>query len=477
MISLEKLQEFRNHLLDLAIRGKLVGQRPEEGSAEDLYAQIQEEKQKLIVEGKIKKEKPLHEISKDEVPFEIPDNWKWVKLGDVIQLISGRDLTLKEISSIPQDYPYLTGASQISSNEIIVNRWTSKPSVISELNDILISCKGTVGKIICNNVGKMHIARQIMALRTYSEGPFNNYVKLYLESVVTHLITSANGLIPGISRDDVLLLKFPLPPLAEQKRTVEKLESYLSVISKTEELIKRKANLDEEIRNKILDLAIRGKLVEQRHEEGTAEDLYAQIQEEKQKLIAEGKIKKEKPLPEISKDEIPFEIPPSWKWTYIGELFAHNTGKALKSSDVEGSEHEYITTSNVYWDRFELTELRTMFFKESELERCSVKKGDLLVCEGGDFGRAAIWDKNETVCIQNHLHKLTSYCKDINNRFYLYLFFVYKNNNMLSARGIGIQSLSTALLHKLIVPLPPLAEQKRIVAKIEELLSYCDKLK
>ena len=182
----------------------------------------------------------------------------------------------------------------------------------------------------------------------------------------------------------------------------------------------------QEFRNQLLDLAIRGKLVEQRPEEGTAEELYAQIQEEKKKLIAEEKIKKEKPLPEIKNEEIPFDIPQSWKWTYIGEIFNHNTGKALKTSDIEGTELEYITTSNVYWDRFELTELRTMFFKESELERCSVKKGDLLVCEGGDFGRAAIWNKDETICIQNHLHKLTSFSKDIENRFYLYLFFHIK---------------------------------------------------
>ena len=170
-----KLSNLKNQLLDLAIRGKLVEQRPEEGSAEELYTQIQEEKQKLIAEGKIKKEKPLPEIKNEEIPFDIPQSWKCVNLGTVIQLISGRDLTLNEISSVPQEVPYLTGASQIASNEIIVNRWTSQPSVISELNDVLISCKGTVGKIITNNVGKMHLARQIMALRSYSGAPFNSY--------------------------------------------------------------------------------------------------------------------------------------------------------------------------------------------------------------------------------------------------------------------------------------------------------------
>ena len=207
-------EEIRNKILDLAIRGKLVEQRPEEGTAEELYAQIQEEKKKLIAEGKIKKEKPLPEITDDEIPFEIPESWKWVYIGNIIELVSGRDLTLHDISSVPSGFPYLTGASQITPEEIIINRWTTNPAVISQLNDILLTCKGTVGKIIINNIGEIHIARQIMALRNRSVCIHNKYLKLFLEDVVSYLISKANGLIPGISREDILYLKFPLPPLA-----------------------------------------------------------------------------------------------------------------------------------------------------------------------------------------------------------------------------------------------------------------------
>ena len=230
----------------------------------------------------------------------------------------------------------------------------------------------------------------------------------------------------------------------------------------------------QELKNSILQLAIQGKLVEQRPEEGTGEELYRQIQAEKQKLIREGKRKKEKPLPEIAEDEVPFDIPESWKWVYIGDLFQHNTGKALNGSARNGTPLEYITTSNVYWNRFELSNLKTMHFTENEIEKCTVRKGDLLVLEGGEIGRAAIWDFDFPMRIQNHIHRLRSFFSLVTEYFY-YIFYLYKNNGMISGKGIAIQGLSANTLHVLKVPLPPLAEQKRIVAKIEELLPLIDR--
>ena len=230
----------------------------------------------------------------------------------------------------------------------------------------------------------------------------------------------------------------------------------------------------QELKNSILQLAIQGKLVKQRPEEGTAEDLYQQIQVEKQKLIREGKIKKEKPLPEITEEEKLFDIPETWKWCYVGEVFQHNTGKALNGSDHSGKMLSYITTSNLYWDHFELDKLKEMPFTESEVEKCTIRKGDLLVCEGGDFGRAAIWPYDELMRIQNHIHRLRPYVP-ISVKYYYYSFYFYKSSGMITGKGIGIQGLSSNALHVLKMPLPPLAEQKRIVAKIEELLPYIDR--
>ena len=228
----------------------------------------------------------------------------------------------------------------------------------------------------------------------------------------------------------------------------------------------------QELKNSILQQAIQGKLVEQRPEEGTAEELFQQIQEEKQRLIADGKIKKEKPLPEITEEEKPFDIPESWKWCYIGDIFLHNTGKAQNSTgSTKGVMRKFITTSNLYWNRFDFSKVKEMPFTEQELVRCTVKKGDLLVCEGGDCGRSAIWCYDEEVCIQNHVHRLRPYV-EISIEYFYYLFYIYKFTGKLNGRGVGIQGLSNEAIHKVMLPLPPFAEQKRIVAKIEELLPY-----
>ena len=173
-------------------------------------------------------------------------------------------------------------------------------------------------------------------------------------------------------------------------------------------------------------------------------------------------------------DEVPFDIPESWEWVRLGEIFQHNTGKALNSSNKSGVLLEYITTSNLYWDRFELENLRSMYFTENEIEKCQVSKGDLLICEGGDIGRAAIWLKDYKICIQNHIHRLRSYVP-LCTRFYYYVFFLYKYAGWIGGKGIGIQGLSSNALHSLLVPVPPIAEQERIVKRLEIIKPLSDK--
>ena len=231
----------------------------------------------------------------------------------------------------------------------------------------------------------------------------------------------------------------------------------------------------EQLKLSILQSAFQGKLTGECLPNETADDLYQQIQSEKQRLISEKKIKKEKPLPEIFADEMPFDIPDNWRWCYVGDLFLHNTGKAQNSSgSTNGTIRKFITTSNLYWGEFEFTKVKEMPFTDTELERCTVKKGDLLVCEGGDCGRSAVWDYDEEVCIQNHVHRLRPY-RDVNIYYFYYLFYLYKNTGRLRGRGVAIQGLSNEAIHKVVLPLAPLEEQHRIVAKIEELLPYVDR--
>ena len=224
----------------------------------------------------------------------------------------------------------------------------------------------------------------------------------------------------------------------------------------------------QDLKKSILQLAIQGKLVEQDPNDEPATVLLERIKAEKAALVKAGKIKKDKPLPPITDDEIPFDIPDSWMWVYIGDIFQHNTGKALNGVHGAGKMLPYITTSNLYWNRFELDNLKEMPFTETELEKCTVQKGDLLVCEGGDFGRTAVWSFDMPMRIQNHIHRLRPYA-DIDVNFYYFVFYLYKSMGLIAGKGIGIQGLSSDRLHNILVPLPPLAEQKRIVAKIEEL--------
>lgn len=250
------------------------------------------------------------------------------------------------------------------------------------------------------------------------------------------------------------------------------------------------------LRQKILDLAIRGKLVPQDPNDEPASVLLERIRAEKQQMVKDGKLKPK----DIKNDtvifkgddnlhyeqfqdgtineyenELPFEIPSKWVWCNLGMLFSHNTGKALNASKTDGASLTYITTSNVYWNSFELGNLKIMPFTDSEIEKCTVKKGDLLVCEGGDIGRAAIWQFENEIRIQNHLHRLRPYDR-IYTKFFYYIMYLYKANGRINGNGIGLQGLSSNALHNIIVPVPPVEEQKRIVDSIDSVLSLIEQI-
>ena len=221
-------EDMQKSILQYAIQGKLVEQREEDGTAEELYQKIQAEKEKLIKEGKIKKSKPLPEITEDEIPFDIPESWKWVRLGDVIQLTSGQDMTPNKYNEISKGIPYLTGASNIQDGEVIINRWTEEPKALALKGDILLTCKGTVGKTVILEQEEVHIARQIMSIRTIVVD--SEFIQIFLMSYVNNLKAMAKSMIPGIERKNVLEAILPLPPLSEQKLIVYKIEELLPYI-------------------------------------------------------------------------------------------------------------------------------------------------------------------------------------------------------------------------------------------------------
>lgn len=231
------------------------------------------------------------------------------------------------------------------------------------------------------------------------------------------------------------------------------------------------------LRELILELAVRGKLVPQDDNDEPASELLKRIQAEKAKLIAEGKIKKDKPLAAITEDEKPFELPNGWEWVRFGNIAQHNSGKTLDSGRNSGELHDYITTSNLYWGRFDLSNVRQMPFRIDEFEKCLARKGDLLICEGGEAGRAAVWFYEKDICFQNHVHRARFYGGI--DPYFAYRFFEKLNATGeidLHRKGVGISNMSGKALSLIVFPLPPLAEQHRIVAKVDELMALCDQL-
>ena len=455
-------KKLRQKILDLAIHGKLVPQDPNDEPASVLLERIKAEKERLIKEGKIKRTKKSAKASdmphyQQNVPFEVPSNWVWTNLEEILELISGQDFSPEKYNDNALGIPYIIGASNIENEQLVINRWTEYPSVYSYLNDLLVVCKGAgVGKMAINNIGTAHIARQIQAVRTCTNHINVKYIKAVIRNNIESIISKANGLIPGLKRELLLSLQIPLPPLAEQKRITAEIERWFTLIGQIEH---GKADLQitiKQAKSKILDLAIRGKLVSQDPTDEPAIEL----------------------LKRINPDFIPCDnghYPVGWIDVILGDIFYHNTGKALNSSNKEGVLRNYLTTSNVYWNQFDLSLVKQMPFRDNELEKCTVQKGDLLVCEGGDVGRSAIWNFDYNICIQNHIHRLRPK-GDLNVSFYYYVLRFLKEHNRIGGKGIGLLGLSSNELHKIGMPLPPRKEQDRIVLKIEELFSVLDNI-
>lgn len=228
----------------------------------------------------------------------------------------------------------------------------------------------------------------------------------------------------------------------------------------------------QQLKNAILQEAIEGRLVPQDPNDEPASALLERIRKEKEELVKAGKIKKKDlEVKPITEEEIPFEIPESWEWCRIGDIFIHASGKQQSSNNKNvGTLQKYITTSNLYWGKFVLDTLKEMYFTDEELKTCSAQKGDLLVCEGGaGYGRSAIWSYEYDICLQNHVHRLRPVIDGV-CEYVFYLIYLLKESNRLASVGTAMPGLSANRLKELFVPLPPLAEQHRIVAKIEELL-------
>ena len=337
--------DLRKSVLQAAIQGRLTQQLPEDGDAEMLYQDIQKEKQKLIKEGKIKKEKSLSEITDDDIPFDIPESWKWVRLGNLGNFKKGPfGSSLTKSMFVPKS---ATSIKVYEQKNAIQKDWTLGDYYIRKEyfdsamkgfevfpGDIIVSCAGTIGEtyVLPEGIEKGIINQALMRMMIFE--PINqNYFLLFFDFMLkeTARISSKGSAIKNIPPFDVFKnYLVPLPPLAEQKRIVACVDELMKRIDEMEKTEKDITALYDafpgDMKASLLQAAIQGKLTEQLASDGDAETLYADIQKEKQRLIKEGKIKKEKPLPEITDDDIPFDIPENWKWVRLADVIEIRNG-------------------------------------------------------------------------------------------------------------------------------------------------------
>lgn len=481
-------EQLKASILQYAIQGKLVEQRPEEGTGEELYQQMQTDKQTLIREKKIKKEKPLPDIIDDEIPFDVPESWKWVKVGNVGSWSSGATPSRTNPAYYGGSIPWLKTGDLNDGfiqevPEYITDLALEKTSLrLNPIGSVLMAMYGaTIGKLGILEI-PVTTNQACCACIPYA-GMNNKYLFYYLMSMRQSYIGMAEGgTQPNISKEKIVNSLIPLPPAEEQRRIVAKIEELLPYVERYaaayEKLEQFNAKFPEDMKKSILQYAIQGKLVEQRPEEGTGKELYRQIQTEKQRLIKEGKIKKEKPLPKITEDELPFDIPESWKWCRLSDVIdvrdgTHDspkyvpvgiplvTSKNLINGVIDYGNVKYITQEDA--DKINV--------------RSMVDDDDILFAMIGSIGNPVLVKKDREFCIKNMALFKRFANTDISMR-YVYWFLFYAQYKLKKEASGGVQSfISLSRFREYLIPLPPVAEQNRIVDKLEEILPLCERLK
>ena len=508
-------KDLKNALLQEAVQGKLVPQIASEGNARDLLEEIRKERLSHefansygICDRKNKKskssdlcsksqitvtKKELPEITEDEIPFDIPENWCWCRLIDVL-----KDKPSNGIS--PKEVKYETKIRSLSLSATTSGVFNSNAFKYVELdkdtaskywlktNDLLIqrsNSRELVGtSCIYYGDDNLFIYPDLMMRMQVQQNIKLEYIDYVLKSphVRNYYSKNASGTsdsMPKINQTIVCNTLIPLPPLAEQKRIVAAIEKFMPLI---EEYDKKETELkafNEQIgtltKKAILLEAVQGKLVPQIPAEGNAKDLLEEINKEKTKLIKEGKIKKEKPLPEISEDEIPFDIPESWCWCRLGEIIDTNIGLTYSPTDIVQSGGIAVLRSNNIQNG-EIVYNDLVYVSKTVPEKCMAKKGDLLIC-ARNGSRALV---GKCAIIKENGMSFGAFMALIRSPFNSYI-MNFINSPLYRARLEGVNTttinqITQDNLKETLIPFPPLAEQKRIVAAIEKMLPLCEKL-
>ena len=480
-------QDLKNSILQRAIEGKLVPQRAEEGTARDLLAEIRAEKEKLIKEKKIKKTKPLPEISDDEKPFEIPESWEWVRLSDVIDVRDGTHntppyyktgvplVTSKNLSNGQLDFSDVKYISEDNAMEI------NKRSKV-EKGDILFAMIGSIGNPVLVTEDRAFCIKNVALFKNFSTKINMKYIFWLLVFLQNEMKTIASGGVQSfISLKVFRNYIIPLPPIAEQHRIVARIEELQPDIDAYDkahtELRTIEQRFPDDMKKSLLQYAIEGKLVPQRKEEGTARDLLAEIRAEKEKLIKAKKIKKTKPLPEITDDEKPFDIPDSWEWVRLEEIGSVIGGGTPKTKIIEywDGTIPWITPADMkFIGKYAKGGKRNI--SSLGLQKSSAQlmpKGTVLFSSRAPIGYIAIADND--ISTNQGFKSIVPFDMRCNEYIY-YCLQARLNDIKHRASGTTFKEISGAEFGKTMISFPPLAEQHRIVARLEELLPLCRQL-
>ena len=453
-------KQIRQKILDLAIRGELVSQDPTDEPASVLLERIRTEKEQLIKDKKLKRDKKDNEPI-DEVPFELPEGWEWCRLGKIIILLSGQDLNYKECNETQQGIPYIIGASNFHNGRLNINRWTEFGKNIAEKGEILVTCKGTVGEMSILEIDKAHIARQIMSIKAIL--CYQKYILYFLSFRIKDLKEKANGLIPGISREDLLYQLIPLPPLAEQHRIAQKVEQLLAIVDTIEQLQEELKALVKQTKNQVLNYAIAGKLTHQDPNDEPAEALLKRI----------GKTT-------TTAADTPYEkLPKGWAWCRLGEVANIISGVSYNKKDISNNGIRILRGGNIQNSKVLILEDDIFISENYKNETNSVKIGDIvIVASTGSnllIGKAGFikkdLDNTQIGAFLRIIRPISDICS------FLQLIFIsdfYRTYIRDLAKGTNINNIKNEYLTEFIIPLPPLAEQHRIVEKIETYFSFLD---
>ncbi len=476
-------QAIRKKILDLALRGKLTEQLPEDGTGQQLFQHIQERKAVLAGTGKAKKQESLIPLTKEDIPFEILDNWQWVRLGDITaKITSGSTPTGGKKSDAYVDKGFCFFREQNIYNDGIHSEGmvyiteqllnTRENSTVIAKDILLNITGGSIGRcaIVPDDFSKGSINQHILIIRMVEEETrFFTHLVLCSPYAQNHIKSKAVGDKDGFSGGRCKYMPVPLPPLPVQKRIVSIIHSAFSVLDTIDTLQSQYQDNLATLKSKIIDAGIQGKLTEQLPEDGTAEELYQRIQQEKLALEKAGKVKKSKPLPPISEEEKPFDIPENWKWVKLGNVITLVSGTDFKPEDYNdsGIGMPYMTgASNIENDKLIIN-------RWTPCPRNIAYEGDLLlVCKGSGFGKLVICNVSEAHIARQFMSIRPYYGVDVN-----YVKAVMINSfQIIKEAGKGlIPGVDRDTVLNIPLPLPPIAEQKRIVAKQEELLTLCEK--